>query len=65
MQYKISFVKRKNKQVANGKKQVADFKIMTERIGEKEDRLNNLRLLTFAKNNIEKNVKERVHFQKL
>ena len=32
-------------------------------ICEKEDRLKHLRLLTFAKNNIEKNVKERVLFK--
>ena len=30
---------------------------------EKEERLNNLRSLTFAENNIEKNVKERVLFK--
>ena len=40
------------------KKQVADFIIETNRICEIEDRLNNLRSLTFAKNNIEKDVKE-------
>ena len=45
------------------KKQVADFIIKTEQIFEKKDILNNLRLLTFAKNNIKKNVKERILFK--
>ena len=52
----------RKKQVAK-KKQVADFIIKNERTCEKEDRLNNLRLLTFAKDNIEKNVNQRVFFK--
>ena len=57
MQYKISRIEGR-KQVQR-KKQVADFIIIkTERICEKEDRLNNLRSLTFAKDDIDKNVKE-------
>ena len=44
-------------------KQVADFVIKTERNCEKEDRLNNLRSLMFAKNKIEKYLKERVLFK--
>ena len=61
MQYKISRVEGR-KQVQR-KKQVADFIIKTEWICEKEDRLNNLRSLTFAKDNIDKNVKECVLFK--
>ena len=44
------------------RKQVADFIIKTERICEKRGKINNLRSLTFSKNNIEKNVKEWVLF---
>ena len=61
MQYKISRVEGR-KQVRR-KKQVADFIIKTERICEKEDRLNDLRSLTFAKDNIDKNVTEHVVFK--
>ena len=45
------------------KKQVADFIIKIGRICEKEDRFNNLRSLTFAGNNIQTNVKERVRLE--
>ena len=55
----------KGKNKLQRKKQVVDFRINTKRICEKEDRLNNLRSLTFGKNNIEENVKERILLKKL
>ena len=61
MQYKMSYFKAsKEKKSCKGK---TDFRIKTERIYEIKDRLNNLRSLTFAKNNIEKNIKEHVLFK--
>ena len=62
MEYKLSCVKGEDK-LQMKQKQVADF--MPCIFGEK-DRLENLRSLTFAKNNNEKNVARRTpSFQKL
>ena len=60
MQCEISCVKGKKLQ---REKQVADFIIKTERICEKRGRPKKLFSLTFANNNIEKNVNERVIFE--
>ena len=61
MQYEIACVKGKYK--LQRKKQVAEFIIKTDVYLWKKDRLKKLRSLTFAKTNIEKNVKERVLFK--